>query len=301
MSTTTPAVRSNGNGNGHTVAKTEDRRVATVRSLLTRMTPEIRKALPKHLDPDRMARLALTAIRSDQKLLSCTPESLMASVMQAAQVGLEIDGMLGHAYLIPFWNGREKINEAKLLIGYKGYILLARRSKQIDTIEAHAVYGADEFRYEYGSNAYLKHVPARGADRGEFVGAWAMTRFRGSSRPQFEFMDAAKIEARRRRSKQPDKGPWQTDYEAMAVKTVLRQHAKNWPLTPVEQALVASEDWIDAGLEPSLPTDLAAPALEAPPTRSSELADALEDQAAIPTATAPADDYDDWELNGDKS
>lgn len=282
----TPAIR---NGNGKAPATREDTRVSTVRSLLTRMTPEIRKALPKYMDPDRMTRLALTAIRSEQKLLACSPESLMASVMKAAQVGLEIDGMLGHAYLVPFGN------QATLIAGYKGLILLARRSKQIETIEAHAVYESDDFRYEYGSNAFLRHVPGSGQKRGNFLGAWAMTRFKGASRPQFEFMDAAKIEARRSRSKQASSGPWKTDYEAMAVKTVLRQHSKIWPLTPVEQTLVTTEDWIDAGLEPTTPTDLDTPVLEAAPTRSSLLADALEGGSSTGDQDDDLPDDPEWQ------
>lgn len=297
MSAQTPAVR-NGAANGKALAVAkEDPRISTVRGLLKRMEPEIRRALPKHMDADRMLRLALTAIRTNPDLLACTSESLMAGVMDAAQVGLEINGLLGHAYLVPYRNRREGISEAKCLVGYKGFILLGRRSKQIETIEAHAVFEEDDFDYQYGSSAFLKHIPARGQKRGPLVGAWAMTRFKGSAHPQFEFMDRDEIEARRRRSRQADKGPWVTDYPAMAVKTLYRQHSKIWPLSPIERGMIETEDLIEAGVElpPSEPTDLDAPVLESPPTRSSQIADALEGKTLAEDPDGDLPDDPEWE------
>lgn len=299
IKSTVPATQ---NGIGRGIAPREDSRIATVRGLLSRSIPEIRKALPKYMDPDRMARLALTAIRSDAKLLACTAESLIGSVMKAAQVGLEIDGILGHAYLVPFHNRREQVSECQLIVGYKGLVALARRSKQIETIEGHAVFEADAFAYQYGSSAFLKHVPARGREKGELIGAWAMTRFRGASFPQFEFLDREDIEAVRRRSRQADSGPWKTDYAAMAIKTALRRHSKIWPLSPIERTLIETEDLIEAGVElpESRPTDLDVPSLESPPTRSSQIADALEAKgAASPEEESDADRpeaEDGWEL-----
>jgi recombination protein RecT len=276
----TPAVRQNGNA-GREVAR-KDPRVTTIYGLLEKMAPEIQRALPKHMDVKRMTRLAFTAIRTTPALLACTPESLLAAVMNAAEVGLEINGILGHAYLVPYGT------EAKLLCGYKGLLILARRSKQIETIEGHAVYEADDFDYEYGSRAFLHHRPTADRKRGEVVGAWAMTRFKGASHPQFDFLNREDIEARRKRSKQSGKGPWVTDYAAMCVKTAYRQHAKIWPLSPVERGLIETEDLIDAGVElPAAPDMSDIPSLEGPPTRSSQIADALEAKAA------PADDADD--------
>lgn len=285
-----------------------DPRIETVRGLLIRMVPELRKALPRHMDPERMARLALTAIRKSPELLACTADSLMASVMQAAQLGFEIDNVLGHAYLVPFNDRRRGVKEATLLPGYKGLILLARRSKQIDTIEGKPVFEADEFDFEYGTKSFLRHRPSPSEDRGRLVYAWAMTWFRGASHPQFDVLSRADIEARRSRSRQRDSGPWSTDYAAMALKTAFRAHAKIWPLTAIERAIVEAEDMIDADVQPSMPTDLDATQLPGPVTRSSQLANALASREAAPESeespagTLPeassdesADDDDKWE------
>lgn len=132
--------------------------------LLQKMGPQIEKALPKHLSSDRLARIAMTAIRQNPKLGNCTVQSLLGSVMQAAQLGLEPNTPLGLAWLIPRnnWNParREKVPEAIFQMGYQGVLELAYRTKMYRTIEAREVYANDQFSFAYGIDAYLKHVPA---------------------------------------------------------------------------------------------------------------------------------------------
>src|SRR5690606_29461645 len=70
-----------------------------------RVKAEIARALPRHVDPDRLMRVALTVIRQNPELRECTVPSLLAAVMQCAQLGLE-PGVLGHAYLVPFRNNK---------------------------------------------------------------------------------------------------------------------------------------------------------------------------------------------------
>src|ERR1700751_4253441 len=74
----------------------------TVRQALEKMIPQFQLALPKHITPQRMLRVAMTAIQNTPKLLDCDRHSLYAAIMKAAQLGLEPDGILGQAYLIPF-------------------------------------------------------------------------------------------------------------------------------------------------------------------------------------------------------
>ncbi len=79
----------------------------TIAAYLQKMGPEIEKALPSHMNADRMARIALTTIRTNPKLLECSVPSLLGAVMQAAQLGLE-PGLIGHCYLVPFKNGKNR-------------------------------------------------------------------------------------------------------------------------------------------------------------------------------------------------
>jgi recombination protein RecT len=212
----------------------------TIAAYLKKMGPEIEKALPKHMDADRMARIALTTIRTNPKLLECSVPSLLGAVMQAAQLGLE-PGLIGHCYLVPFKNGKTGQTDVQFIIGYKGMIDLARRSGNIESIYAHAVYSNDTFEYEYGLHPKLVHKPAM-TERGEFIGAYAVAHFKDGGY-QFEFMPKEEIEKRRKRSKAANAGPWVTDYEEMAKKTVIRHMWKYLPIS-IEIQQQAAQDGV---------------------------------------------------------
>ena len=217
----------------------------TISAYLKRMGPEIEKALPSHMNPDRMARIALTTIRTNPLLLQCSIPSLLGAVMQAAQLGLE-PGLIGHCYFVPF-NNKKKGPDGKeywerdvqFIVGYKGMIDLARRSGNIESIYAHTVYEADEFDYELGLHPKLHHKPATGR-RGEMKYVYAVAHFKDGGY-QFEVMDKEEIEKRRSRSKASKNGPWVTDYEEMAKKTVIRHMWKYLPIS-IEIQQQATQD-----------------------------------------------------------
>ena len=96
------------------------------------LEPEIRRALPTVLTPERFTRMALSAINNTPALAECTPMSFIAALMNAAQLGLEPNTPLGQAYLIPYKN--KGIMECQFQLGYKGMIDLAYRSGQIQMI-----------------------------------------------------------------------------------------------------------------------------------------------------------------------
>ncbi|MBB6176407.1 recombination protein RecT [Anoxybacillus tengchongensis] len=236
----------------------------TIAAYLKKMGPEIEKALPKHMDADRMARIALTTIRTNPKLLECSVPSLLGAVMQAAQLGLE-PGLVGHCYLVPFKNGKTGQSDVQFIIGYKGMIDLARRSGQIENIYAHAVYSNDEFDYELGLEPKLKHKPYMNGDRGEFIGVYAVAHFKGGGY-QFEFMPKEEIEKRRKRSKAANAGPWVTDYEEMAKKTVIRHMWKYLPISIEIQQQAAQDEVVrkDVTAEPEPVEYIEAEAFEVP-------------------------------------
>lgn len=214
----------------------------TIEDYLKQMAPAMAQALPKHMDVDRLMRLAMTTIRTTPALKEADVSSLLGAVMQAAQLGLE-PGLMGHCYLLPFKNSKKGITEVQFIIGYKGMIDLARRSGHIQSIYAHAVYENDEFEYELGLEPKLQHKPSMEANKGEFVGAYAVARFKDGGY-QFEFMSKAEIEKRKGRSKAANSNysPWATDYEEMAKKTVVRHMWKYLPISvELQQQVVYDE------------------------------------------------------------
>lgn len=131
----------------------------SIASMITRLKPQLEKALPKHVTTDRLARVALTAIRNNAKLQQCDAMTLMGGIMTAGQLGLELNTPLGHAYLIPYQNKGKM--EAQFQMGYQGIIDLAYRSREYKVINAFAVDEADKFDYTYGLEPTLNHVPAK--------------------------------------------------------------------------------------------------------------------------------------------
>ncbi|MDR1548406.1 MAG: recombinase RecT, partial [Hungatella sp.] len=127
----------------------------TIVDMVKALAPEIERALPSILTPERFTRIALSAINNTPKLAECTPMSFIAALMNAAQLGLEPNTPLGQSYLIPYKN--KGILECQFQIGYRGMIDLAYRNERIQSVEAHTVYEHDTFEYELGLNPKLIH------------------------------------------------------------------------------------------------------------------------------------------------
>lgn len=205
----------------------------TLAQLINDMKPEIARALPKHMNPDRMARIATTVLRQTPALGRCTPESFLGALMTASQLGLE-PGPLGEAYLVPYGN------TATFIPGYRGLVKLAYQSGMVATVSAQVVHEADEFDFAFGLDPFLTHKPSLDATPGKVIAAYAMVRFKDGA-SNFEVMSVSQVEAVRKRSKASGNGPWVTDWEAMARKTVLKRLSKWMPLSSEFAAAVAQD------------------------------------------------------------
>jgi recombination protein RecT len=210
-------------------------KAANIRALLEKSKGQMAMALPKHLTVDRLLRVAMTSIQKTPKLLDCTQQSLLACIMTCAQLGLEPDQFLGQAYLVPYGN------VCTLIPGYRGYIALARRSGEVQTVSSQVVYEGDEFHLEYGIQDTLKHIPAFNGSRGKPIGAYVVFKYKDGSY-SFDFMSVQDIEKIRTRSKASKDGPWVTDWDEMAKKTVIKRHIKLAPLSVEFARAVALED-----------------------------------------------------------
>ena len=179
----------------------------SLKGLIKAMEPEIKKALPSVITPERFTRMVFTALSSTPKLQQCTPQSFLGAMMQAAQLGLEPNTPVGQAYLIPYGN------VCQFQLGYKGLLDLAYRSGEIKDIQAHEVHENDEFEYELGLEPKLKHIPAM-SNRGPVTMYYAVwhTKTGGYG---FEVMSKDDVlEFAQKKSKSFRNGPWQiaTDF-----------------------------------------------------------------------------------------
>lgn len=200
---------------------------SSIQDYIEVMKPAIQAALPSVMTPERFSRITLSALSANPKLKECTPQSFLGAMMTAAQLGLEPNTPLGQAYLIPFRNhGRM---ECQFQLGYKGLIDLAYRSGEVSIIQAHAVYENDDFQYELGLDPTLRHVPAK-SNRGKPIVYYAMFKTKtGGYGFQVMSMEDVKAHAQQY-SKSYGNGPWQTNFDEMAKKTVLKKVLKYAPL-----------------------------------------------------------------------
>jgi recombination protein RecT len=250
-----------------------------VKGMLEKRIGEIANALPKGWDEKRFVRIALTAISSNPKLAQAcalSPATFLGSMMNAAQLGLEPNTPMGKAYLLPYnnidKNTGKKVPMVQFQIGYLGYIDLAFRSGKVKSITAEVRYEKDFWEYEKGINEKLKHIPYDAGDPGEAVGYYAVIHMKDTINPDGSKTEGAVITAympkfrviehAKKFSKSYNKktgtfsGPWASDFDSMAKKTVLLQALKYAPKAS-EDAMFANAFTMDNTVRDGVEKDAA--------------------------------------------
>lgn len=231
------------------VAKPAENKIKKFSDALTTpaMQRRIASVLPKHMTPERVIKIAVSAISRNPLLLQCQIESVLKGVIISSELGLELNGALGHAYLVPFKNKQKDgsyVYEAQFIPGYKGLVELARRSGYVVGVEARAVYENDFFEYEYGLNPKLAHKPTTSGDPGKLKYVYAINRYKNGF-SEFVVLALPEVNRHRERSKAKDNGPWVNDYEAMALKTAVRVLMKLSPQSPEMANAIEVEERAD--------------------------------------------------------
>jgi recombination protein RecT len=200
----------------------------TMKQYIEAYRGEIAKALPSVITPERFARMAMTAITKTPKLAETTPQSFIGALLSAAQLGLEPNTVLGQAYLIPYRN--KGVMETQFQLGYKGMIELAYRSGEFTTIFAKEVYETDDFEYCFGLDPDIKHVPHDHPVGAKPTHYYAIFKLANGGYG-LDVMSYKDVEQHGRKySKTFSNGPWQTNFDEMAMKTVVKQVLKYAPL-----------------------------------------------------------------------
>lgn len=203
-------------------------------------------ALPVgQLTADRLLRVARTEMLRNPRLMDCTRASVLDALMIAAHLGLEVGGPLGHFYLVPFRDNKNNVTKATPILGYRGMIVLARRSGEVSDVVARAVGEHDKFTFAYGIEDELVHVPAEG-DAGKSVKFYGVARYTNGGHLVM-VMSRAQVEKFRARSKMKDQGAWVDDYDAMACKTVIRRMASFMPLATDAAEAIAEDEARELG------------------------------------------------------
>jgi recombination protein RecT len=234
----------------------------------------IGSVLPKTMTPERMLRLALFAINKTKNLEKVPMVDLLGAVLVFASLGIEPNTPMGQGWLIPFkrkkrvGNNYEEVFEVQTIVGYKGWVSLARRSGEILGIHADVVYDGDQFSFEYGTNEHLRHIPMGDAEGREATHAYAYAKLKGEG-SVFEAMPIARVLRIRNgsqgyqqamrdkatnekdpsdwRSKNWADAPWVKHFYPMARKTAFLQ-LKPWlPMSVEVHNALQIEEAIDRG------------------------------------------------------
>jgi recombination protein RecT len=216
------------------IASTKD-----IHALLNRKSvlDELRKVLPDDLSPERLARISLTVIQKSPGLKKCTPLSLLACVVECAQLRLDPDPLLGEVYFVPYKD------QAALQVGYKGFAKLAYNTGDIHKITAYVVRKGEKFRYAAGTAESLIHEPKdHGVEKDDstWTHAYAVAFFRDGHTDQ-QVLERAEVFRRRSRSRAFTSGkqdtPWITDPETMWKKSAIRALATRLPKSTTDNRL----------------------------------------------------------------
>jgi recombination protein RecT len=250
-------------------------------AMIEQFKAQISLALPKHLNADRMTRVALTEFRKNPKLAECTPVSVFASVIMASQLGLE-PGLNGQGYLVPYFDHKKQVSICQFIPGWRGMVDLAQRSGRA-TAWTGAVFDGDEFEFEFGTNPFIRHIPHGESDASKLLFTYAVGRVKGAEFPQIEVWPVQKVFAHRDRFNKVGKRHYSFDHPEM--------YARKVPLLQVLKYLPQS-------IELSTAT-----ALEHAAERGAQrldIKDAIAGTFAFTDDTSPADDTDTTSAGSDQ-
>jgi recombination protein RecT len=263
--------------------------------------PTLRAILPKHIDPDRVIKIAMNVFLNKPELALCTPTSMIRATLQCAELGLDPSPLLGEAYFLPFENKRKvrdgnvfkevKVPEVQLMPGYPGLIKLAKQAGDVADVYAVVVDECESdpeyFQVQRGTINTIHHIMRMDAERtGKLFAVYAVVKFKDAT-CHFEVLTKHDVDAIRARSKAANSGPWVTDYNAMAKKTAIKQALKTVPKSPEKPQLpkaIAADTAAEIGeafgteLTDAIDaegTDVIEALPEKPATRAEELAQKL--------------------------
>lgn len=226
---------------------------ATLKDLLEGQAfrTEVSKALPSG-SPDAFIRAALTAAIRNPMLYKVRPDSLWQCLFDLAQMGLYPDGRRAH--LVPFGE------QCQLIVDYKGIAELARKNGDVAYIHCDVVHQGEHYVCQYGTDGRLEHIPSAELEDQPVVCAYSFVKIMvpGSNPPvlveEYTQMSSAAVERVRLRSKAAKTGPWVTDWDEMAKKTVFRRHSKTLALSPgTRRALEYGEEEELSGFRNAVP------------------------------------------------
>lgn len=164
----------------------------------------------------------LDLYEGESGLQSCDPQKVAMECLKAASLNLPLVKGLGFAYVVPYKN------VPTFIVGYKGLIQLAQRSGQYRFLNADAVYEGEEVKLNRLTGQF-EIIGEKKSNKA--IGYFAYFQLVNGFEKYF-YMTAEEVTAYGKKySKAFESGPWKTEFDAMAKKTVLRRILKYGPMS----------------------------------------------------------------------
>jgi recombination protein RecT len=218
---------------------------------------QIESSLPRHINFDRFERNLMNAVMANPELMTADPSLLWREISKSVQLGILLDPELGEGYLMMVWNGKTRRKEPQYRSGWRGLVKLARQSGEVLNIFPREVHEKDPIEADLANNT-LTHKPKLFSDRGPVIGYYAVVKYKNGEM-DFEPMDRAAVERirdvksdgyRAFKDEKIKSTPWDSDFDEMAKKTVIRRLCKRIPKSPELQNALSYEDAVDYGGAP---------------------------------------------------
>jgi len=227
----------------------------TARDMFTKYEVAIKNSIPSFVNGEKLLKVALETITNKPLLMKCHPATLVGAFIQAAQLNLQLDGITGEAYLIPFHNNQKKRYDAQFMIGYKGLRKLVSNSGQICTFIPQIVYEGDLFDYNLSGAQVIQHKRTDSTNLEKIQCFYSIVKYKDGN---IEHLVMTKKEVEALRDKHSkvyqtaiknkrDDSTWHLHFGSMGMKSVMRKHAKYLPLSAENMRAVSLDELAEVG------------------------------------------------------
>jgi len=226
-----------------------------LRAFLASRKSELAAVASKYMTPERTIQVAILCTYKTPDLLKCDPETILASVIQAASLGLDLSPSAGEAYLVPYFNREADKYECQFQAGWQGLTKLVRNTGKVNFVKAEVVRQGDKFRYWQSDGTYhYEHEPSGSEKLGNVTHAYAVAMM-ATGEAVVEAMTLAELEYIRSRSKMANGPAWKSFPGEMYKKTVIRRLCKSLPksaeLADALESVDREYEQVDATGEPT--------------------------------------------------
>ena len=196
-------------------------------------------------DGQRFISSIVSAVNANESLKECTPQSIFSAALLGESLKLSPSPQLCQYYLVPF-NGKEKGKNAQFQLGYKGYIQLAIRSGQYKKLNVLAIKEGELVRFDPLTEEIEVNLieDEEVREEAKTTGYYAMFEYTNGFRKAI-YWSKKKMEAHAKKySKSYCKSSsvWQTNFDAMAYKTMLRQLISKWGIMSIDMVSALDAD-----------------------------------------------------------